>query len=208
MASYNYPYTTDNQRNPPRYMDNHSASNYMNSYSYDRREDAPLPLVPPSAQNTGFDYPSYYGHDLDIPQHGADSPLDHDSRSAYDEVDAVPMHIYGYKHSSISSSAPVITPVYDDPFVRDIDPDSKKTWKQRLGRGTDRNGKKLGWFSGQMTWVCYILSIIQICVFIAEIAKNGQTLLSLARPATQPLTVLLQPSSPSRQLRFIPNLTP
>lgn len=168
MASYEYNHNGYSQT--PRYMDNHNTSSYMNNYSYHRREDAPLPPVPP--QNTGFDYPSYYAQDPDGSRHGAHSPLGHD---AYDETDAVPLHTYGYKHSSISSTAPVITPVYDDPFVRDIDPDKKKTWRQKLGRGTDRNGKKLGWFTGQITWVCYILSVIQLCVFIAEIARNGQS---------------------------------
>jgi hypothetical protein len=36
-----------------------------------------------------------------------------------------------------------------------------------------RKKKKKGWFSGRVTWVVYILTTVQIAVFIAEIIKNG-----------------------------------
>ena len=33
--------------------------------------------------------------------------------------------------------------------------------------------KKKGWFSGRVTWVVYILTVVQVGVFVGEIIKNG-----------------------------------
>ncbi|KAI9827343.1 MAG: hypothetical protein M1819_006985 [Sarea resinae] len=46
-----------------------------------------------------------------------------------------------------------------------IDPDGPKT-----SRGRNRRG---GFFSGKITWVCYVLTVVQIAVFIGEIVKNA-----------------------------------
>lgn len=37
-----------------------------------------------------------------------------------------------------------------------------------------RPPKKQGWFKGKITWACYVLFLIQIAVFIAELVRNGQ----------------------------------
>jgi hypothetical protein len=44
--------------------------------------------------------------------------------------------------------------------------------------------KKKGWFSGRVTWVVYILTTVQIGVFIGELIKNGTL------PYTPSLSVL------------------
>lgn len=37
-----------------------------------------------------------------------------------------------------------------------------------------REPEKRGWFSGKIPWVVYFLTVVQIAVFIAELAKNGE----------------------------------
>ncbi|KAL1302416.1 hypothetical protein AAFC00_002810 [Neodothiora populina] len=162
MASFNY-----------HGSNNAYYNNDNNNYGYDRREDAPLPALPQhQPSESGFEYPAYYEQQKypDTEYH-RDSPSPLDGRRPLDETDDVPMRPYNYKHSSQSSTAPVITPVYDDPFVRDADPRQRRKWGR--DRGSATGGKKKGWFSGRITWVCYTLSLIQLCVFIAEMVKNA-----------------------------------
>ena len=45
--------------------------------------------------------------------------------------------------------------------------------KQRLPESRQRR-KLGGMFSGKIPWVVYILTLIQLSVFIAELAKNGE----------------------------------
>jgi hypothetical protein len=40
-------------------------------------------------------------------------------------------------------------------------------------RKRSKKKKKKGWFSGRVTWVVYILTTVQIGVFIGELIKNG-----------------------------------
>jgi hypothetical protein len=70
------------------------------------------------------------------------------------------------KRESATSVSPILPEQpEDDPFVRDADPSRQR--KRSTGRRRD------GWFSGQITWVVYTMTIIQLAVFIAELAKNG-----------------------------------
>lgn len=39
---------------------------------------------------------------------------------------------------------------------------------------TGRRKKKQGWFTGKITWVVYLATLVQIGVFIGEIANNGK----------------------------------
>jgi hypothetical protein len=34
--------------------------------------------------------------------------------------------------------------------------------------------KKKGWLNGRVTWMCYILTTVQIAVFVGELIKNGE----------------------------------
>ena len=36
------------------------------------------------------------------------------------------------------------------------------------------NKKKKGWFQGRVTWVVYILTTVQVGVFVGELIKNGE----------------------------------
>ncbi len=45
---------------------------------------------------------------------------------------------------------------------------------QRPPRSSRRRKKKQGWFSGQITWVVFAATLVQIGAFIAEIAVNGR----------------------------------
>lgn len=88
--------------------------------------------------------------------------------------DAVPLRDYqkSRKHDSQASVAPMIQPAeYDDPFVRDAEPKRSRRRKE---------SKEQGWFKGKITWVCFILSIIQIVVFIYELVRNGKKAASCA----------------------------
>lgn len=162
----------------------HNHNNYDTEYSnYDRREDAPLPALPPQQPTSPLDHSSYayqnYHHpdtafrgNTYEPDHYGNEHTPANGRDPFDDQEAVQMGNYNYKHASQSSTAPVITPAYDDPFVRDIDPNKNKP---RWGRASTAalDGGKKGWFSGRITWVCYTLSLIQLIVFIVEIIKNG-----------------------------------
>lgn len=50
--------------------------------------------------------------------------------------------------------------------VYQMDPEGRPREKRR-------KKKKKGWFSGRVTWVVYILTTVQIGVFIGELIKNG-----------------------------------
>lgn len=157
----------------------YNNNSYDNTYSnYDRREDAPLPALPPQQPSSPLDdHQTYHYGNMDSAYRGNQhsdtayrgnaqlSPTDSDP---WDDGESVPMR--QYKHPSESGNAPVITPVYDDPFVTDADPK-----KSRWGRGRGNGKEKRGWFKGKITWVCYILSLIQLIVFIVEIVKNCES---------------------------------
>jgi hypothetical protein len=83
----------------------------------------------------------------------------------------------------------------EDPFSDNAIPLQSKSHKPRLDatasptgameegghqfpnndRKTDkRSTKKDGWFRGKITWAVFVLTVVQIVVFIAEIIKNGK----------------------------------
>ena len=39
-----------------------------------------------------------------------------------------------------------------------------------------KSKKKKGWFSGRVTWVVYLLTAVQVGVFVGELIKNGMLL--------------------------------
>ena len=134
---------------------------------YGGRANEPLPPVP-QATPSPFDEPhNPYFHDE--PSQPSYNSLRDQSRSRSDpwtDEDAVPMSNFRPKHASQTSMAPIITPNYDDPFVRD-----KKRSHKRRSREMQMES---GWFKGKITWVCFTLSVIQIAVFIAQISRNGK----------------------------------
>lgn len=55
----------------------------------------------------------------------------------------------------------------------------------------EKRKKKKGWFSGRVTWVCYILTAVQIGVFVGELIRNGmlESFVSFGKP---PILIALQ----------------
>ena len=49
----------------------------------------------------------------------------------------------------------------------------------RRQRRRRREQEKKGWLSGRVPWAVYFLSVVQIAVFIGELAKNGMLTLTL-----------------------------
>jgi hypothetical protein len=44
---------------------------------------------------------------------------------------------------------------------------------QQPPKSNHRRKKKQGWFTGKITWVVFLATLVQLGVFIAEIVKNG-----------------------------------
>ena len=196
MASSSY-YDKNNFTN----INDASYDAYSN---YDRREDAPLPALPshqptsPLDDHTSYSYhshhnpdPIYRGNqhpDTAYHQSAQSSPTDSDP---WHDQNALPMR--SYKHTLQSSTAPIVDPIYDDPLVRDVNPNQPR-WGKGLGTPHYPDGtrkKKKGWFSGNITWVCYTLTLVQTIVFIVEIVKNCTIAALSAIPNSAILTLLL-----------------
>lgn len=160
-----------------RMANNYYGSNYQeqpyNTYTYqdpyqDHRNDAPLPSLPQNPASP-LDHQSYpYQHTA--PSHSYAPTQGYvgrreDDPDPFDDGNAIPLRP---KHASQASVAPILNPPPDDdPFVRDAVP------KRGDGKRHSRMRSRDGWFRGKITWVCYILTVAQLVVFIAELIKNG-----------------------------------
>lgn len=51
-----------------------------------------------------------------------------------------------------------------------------------------RRKKKNGWLSGRITWVVYLLTTVQVGVFVGELIKNGRLLIVFKKAQKQRLT--------------------
>lgn len=125
-----------------------------NARYYDYDNNAPLPALPSPYAQSHFSAPSrtYSGVSSD----------------PYYDDDAIALN-GAKKHDSSQTVSPVLPHEVEDPFVRDADPR-----KQRRKRR--RRQKKDGWFTGKITWVVFVLTVVQLVVFLAEIIKNGTVL--------------------------------
>ncbi|KAL8809731.1 MAG: hypothetical protein Q9223_006491 [Gallowayella weberi] len=166
-----------------------AANDYYNSSErprpHQRRSDAPLPPVPdyelsnqlnqnkpsPSPFATPFDDPTYrpYGqesqHSLNSahPYYGASgAPRPYDP-SPYSED--IPLR----NHLSTQSQ--------DQDAYENRRQDNEAVYAARMSAqqraGHDLRRQSKGWFSGKVPWVVYTLTLIQVAVFIAEIARNA-----------------------------------
>jgi hypothetical protein len=137
--------------NRPQYATPHNDHDYTN---------APLPPLPSPSHSPYHDGNYPYSH----PQYASSNTGKlHDPTDPYDDENSIPLSGRRAKHASATSVAPMLPHEQEDPFVRDADPRRK------------RKRRKDGWFHGKITWVCFVLSIIQIGVFIGEIVKNGMS---------------------------------
>ena len=132
-------------------------ANYYNSYH--DRSDAPLPPLPPQHSHSPYDDSAYpYSHQTPSQSYAGASA------DPYDDENSIPLSGRRAKHDSAATITPILPHEAEDPFVRDADPRKKK-----------RRKSKDGWFRGKITWVVYVLTVIQLAVFLAEIIKNGRT---------------------------------
>jgi len=92
----------------------------------------------------------------------ASSNLHDEDHELWEDGYSIPLTGRKAKHGSTHTIAPILPQRNSDPFVRDVTP-----------RDAPRQTAKDGWFTGKITWVVYILSIVQLIVFIVEIAKNA-----------------------------------
>ncbi|KAF2863145.1 rhomboid-domain-containing protein, partial [Piedraia hortae CBS 480.64] len=72
-----------------------------------------------------------------------------------EEDDAIPMN--GPKHNSTTTLSPILHSEADETG------EMRRSPKRR----------KSGWFSGRVTWVVYILTLVQLIVFIAQLVRNA-----------------------------------
>ncbi|KAI4153446.1 MAG: hypothetical protein L6R39_001563 [Caloplaca ligustica] len=159
-----------------------AASEYYNSNPTkpQRRSDAPLPPVPdyelshrlhdnhPSSSpfTTPFDDPTYrpYGQQSqqslgsEHPYYGAGGGPRVDDPSPYSED--IPLRNHPSKQ-------------HQDPLAYDQNRHDEAAYDTRTRPSHNRRKKKKGLFSGRVPWVVYFFTLVQIAVFIAEIARNA-----------------------------------
>ncbi|KAK0342934.1 hypothetical protein LTR91_010133 [Friedmanniomyces endolithicus] len=129
---------------------------------YDGRNEAPLPPLPSNAPLDEYAYP--YQNQAPAMSYPGSSGRLHDDPDPYEDEHAVQMSSRKNKHDSTATVTPILPHQMEDPFVIDTDPR-----KQRRRKSTPRQG----WFKGRVTWVVYILTVVELIVFIAELVKNG-----------------------------------
>jgi hypothetical protein len=84
----------------------------------------------------------------------------------FTDSNAIPLHAQPKMHSSDQAK-------YDDgsPTRYNADPEGFAERPRR--KRSSKKKKKEGWFSGRITWVVYILTTVQVGVFVGELIKNG-----------------------------------
>ncbi|PBP17959.1 rhomboid family protein [Diplocarpon rosae] len=172
-ASYNPTAQSQSQSHPPAAPS--IAPSYHTESSHLRRHDIASPVSPyespfvapfddhvyPAAKTTRFDSQSTLGGDSRHYEHGGDGHFE--SSSSYQ--DGIPLR----EHPAVP---PKDTPgaetdhVYDAPVQPAMLEEGKKSKRTRIS-GMFMNQKK------RVPWVTYILTAVQVGVFIGEIAKNG-----------------------------------
>ncbi|KAL8999829.1 MAG: hypothetical protein Q9169_001369 [Polycauliona sp. 2 TL-2023] len=167
-----------------------AANDYYNTsdppQTHKRRSDAPLPPVPdyelphklnqkpssPSPFTTPFDDPTYRPY-------GQESQHSLSSEHAYYGAGGAPPK--PYDPSPYSEDIPLQnhpSKQHPAPFAYDHHrQDNEAAYAARIEgqqrAGHDRRRQKKGWFSGKIPWVVYTFTVIQVVVFIAEIARNA-----------------------------------
>ncbi|KAF2710213.1 rhomboid family membrane protein-like protein [Pleomassaria siparia CBS 279.74] len=128
--------------------DEHDDHNNHNDYNFPPTHSnsaAALPL------NTSYDNQNYSDRDhTDTSYHGHN---DSQSSDPFADQNAIPLHQQGRMA----------------PGSKRYDSDQEA----RYPPGHEKNIKKKGWLSGRVTWVVYILTTVQIGVFVGELIKNG-----------------------------------
>lgn len=113
---------------------------------------------PPGQQsNPGFNDTSYHGaSDMNAP-HRYDSPSH--STDPFADRNAIPLQ----SHQGKMDGSPVR-------YV--ADPEGRQ-YDHGGDFGVHPKKKKKGWLSGRVTWIVYLMTTIQVGVFVGELIKNG-----------------------------------
>ena len=149
-----------------------------------RRSDAPLPPLPnpyssfntnqyaaSSAASTRYEETSYQPHGRQssqsfssgTPYYGAGSGgRDHDQTPYSDDIPLRP------QNTQPGPSSPHPNHQHFDPLTAETGNDPAIAPRQ-----SRRKRKKQGWFSGKITWAVYFFTLVDIVVFIAEIARSS-----------------------------------
>lgn len=161
-----------------------AANEYYNSPSTHhpnrKNSDATLPPLPPDP------YAAYSPHPTQPSAPYMSSPTFEDSgyRPYADQSQqSLPSPYYasggaGREHEQSAYSDEI--PLRPHPSKRDSDlamhnhlPDDPAII-DRPSQNAARRRRKQGFFGGKIPWVVYTFTLIQVCVFIAELAKNGE----------------------------------
>jgi hypothetical protein len=104
--------------------------------------------------DTAYHGPPQYGHNTFASPY--DTPPAHGQHDPFADQNAIPLQ----SQPKMDGSP---TRYNQDPERMYPAPEKKRRHKK----------KKEGWFSGRITWVVYILTVVQIGVFVGELIKNG-----------------------------------
>ena len=149
-----------------------------------RRSDAPLPPLPDPyssfnsnqyssspAPSTRYEETSYHPHgrtssqslSSGVPYYGAGSGgRDHDQTPYADDIPLRP------QNTKPGPMSPDPNHQYFDPLAAESSQDPA------VGpRRSRRKKRRQGWFSGKITWAVYFFTLVDIVVFIAEIARSA-----------------------------------
>ena len=166
------------------------ATSFASAGSPHDRTDAPLPPLPDkqsqqvvSPVSSPFDdntYPPYpansnntthssgaLGGYPDTSYHG---PPQYGQNTFASPYDTPPAH--GRQHDPFAdqNAIPLQSKMSGSPTRYNADPERMYP---AAGSKRQRRKKKEGWFSGRITWVVYVLTTVQIGVFVGELIKNG-----------------------------------
>ena len=164
-----------------------AANEYYSSSFPSRREDAPLPPVPSSSPG-----PRPANSTPGVNVSPATSPFDDHAYPEYPAASKPTQQNFG-DTGYYGASGRTQNPHNSDPFIdQNAIPLQPQSYNPKMegsptrynadpegryplnGGGTmGQRRKKKGWFSGKVTWVCYILTTVQVAVFIGELIKNG-----------------------------------
>ena len=173
------------------YYNNHNTNNNSNLYGQlQNRNDAPLPPVPGDHAQPPVSPVSSPFDDRPYPVHTHSSG-------------AVSGYPIDNTHSNTSYQSPTqysSTAHLNDPYARQPDPFADQNAiplqnqnnrndgapparydgdPEYYGMGVEparrksKKKKKKGLFSGRVTWVVYLLTLVQVAVFVGELIKNG-----------------------------------
>lgn len=107
--------------------------------------------------DTAYHGQQQYGHNTFASPY--DTPPAHGQHDPFADQNAIPLQ---NKMSGMSGEP--LRPGYN------ADPENVYPPREKRRR---KPKKKEGWFSGRITWVVYILTVVQIGVFVGELIKNG-----------------------------------